>query len=82
MSCQYVTQTRHEFWMSLLDIGPIELSVALHDFPELVLITNVLSCQPPVNANDTTEISLFVCLLFLFWFYLFIFFFLSFLSLF
>ena len=29
-NCQYVSQTRDEFYLSVLDPGPIELSVALH----------------------------------------------------
>ena len=28
--------------------GPIELSVALHAIPGRVLVSNLLSCQPPV----------------------------------
>ena len=42
--------------MSILDTGPIELSVALHAIPGRVLVSNVLSCQPPVNADDTKEV--------------------------
>ena len=43
--------------MSLLDVGPIELSVALHHLPDPVLITN-LSHHPPVNVKDTIDIIL------------------------
>ena len=35
--------------MSILDTGPIELSVALHAIPDRVLVSNWLSYQPPVN---------------------------------
>ena len=55
-NCQYVTQTRDEFYTSLLDTGPIELSVALHAIPDRVLVSNVLPCQPPVNVDDTIEV--------------------------
>ena len=50
---QYVTQTRDEFYMSLIDTG---LSAALHAIPDLVLVSNLLSCQPPVNVDDTIEV--------------------------
>ena len=53
--CQYLTQTRNEFYMSILDTGPIELRVALHAIPDLVLVSNLSSCQPPVNVDDTVE---------------------------
>ena len=36
-NCQYLTQTRDELYMSILDTGPIELSVALHAIPDRVL---------------------------------------------
>ena len=42
--------------MSLLDTGPIELSVALHAITDRVLVSNVLSCQPPVKVDDTIEV--------------------------
>ena len=54
---QYVTQTRDAFYMSLLDTGPIELSVALRAIPDRVLVSNLLSCQPPVKVDDTIEVS-------------------------
>ena len=41
--------------MSILDTGPIELRVALHAIPDLVLVSNLSSCQPPVNVDDTVE---------------------------
>ena len=53
---QYVIQTKDEFYMFLLHTGSIELSVALHTLPDRVLVTNLLSCQPPVNVDDTIEV--------------------------
>ena len=41
--------------MSLLDTGPIKLSVALRAIPDRVLVSNVLFCQPPVNVDDILE---------------------------
>ena len=55
-NCQYVSQTRDEFHISVLDPGPMELSVALHAIPGRVLVSNLLSCQPPVNVDDTIEV--------------------------
>ena len=55
-NCRYVTRTRDEFYMSLLDTGPIELSVALRAIPDSVLVSNLLSCQPPVNVVNTIEV--------------------------
>ena len=37
--------------MSLLDT-----SVALHAIPDRVLVSNLLSSQPPVNVDDTIEV--------------------------
>jgi hypothetical protein len=54
-NCQYISQTRDEFWMSLLDIGPIELSTTLHSLPDSVLLTKLLSCELPVTVDDTIE---------------------------
>ena len=42
--------------MSLLDTGPIELSVALHAIQDRVLVLNLLSCQPAVKVEDTLEV--------------------------
>ena len=50
-NCQYVTQTRDEFYLSILDTGPIKLRA----IPDRVLVSNVLSCQPPVNVDDILE---------------------------
>ena len=50
---QYVSQTRDEFYISVLDPEPIELSVALHTISGRVLVSNLLSCQPQVNVDDT-----------------------------
>ena len=55
-NCQYISQTRDEFYISVLYPGSIELSVALHAIPDRVLVSNLLSCQPPVNVDDTIEV--------------------------
>ena len=54
-NCQYISKTRDEFWISLLDIGPIDLSVTLHNLPDSVLITRLLSCELPINGDNTIE---------------------------
>ena len=54
-NCQYISKIRDEFWMSLLSIGPIELSVTLHNLPDYLFVTKLLSCEPPIDVDDTLD---------------------------
>ena len=52
--CHYSSETRDNFWCSIFDVGPIELSTELHNLPDDKLSVQLLSCNPPVNVDKDT----------------------------
>ncbi len=51
--CQCVVNElfRDNLWCALINLGPIELSVNLHQLTDCDLVTCLLSCKPPMDAD-------------------------------
>ena len=44
-TCSSIMPIRHELWSEIINIGPIEFSVVLHNMDDTYLALNLLSCK-------------------------------------
>ncbi len=54
-SCQSRSDIRDRLWCDLIDVGPVDLSVMLHDKPDIEMVCCLLSCTPPVTLCDAEK---------------------------
>ena len=50
--CSKTETIRDSLWCRLINIGPIELSVYLHEKSDIDLVTCLMSCRPPLDKPD------------------------------